>query len=76
LNVWIGHYECACYHPLLVFNQFDDLERCSLRAANVHSADGRDAVLRPVVARYQDKVPRIYFGADAAFAMQGVYEFL
>jgi hypothetical protein len=33
-------------------------------------------VLRPVVARYRDKVSRIYFRADAAFAMPGVYEFL
>jgi len=47
-----------------------------LRAGNVHSADGWDTVLRPVVARYQGKVSRIYFGADAAFAMPGVYEFL
>jgi hypothetical protein len=22
-----GHYECTCYHPLFVFNQFGDLER-------------------------------------------------
>ena len=76
MSVWNGHYECTCYHPLFVFNQFGDLERCSLRAGNVHSADGWDAVLRPVVARYQDKVSRIYFRADAAFAMPGVYEFL
>jgi hypothetical protein len=30
-SVWNGHYECTCYHPLFVFNQFGDLERCSLR---------------------------------------------
>jgi Transposase DDE domain group 1 len=76
LSVWNGHYECTCYHPLFVFNQFGDLERCSLRAGNVHSSDGWDAVLRPVVVRYQGKVSRIYFRADAAFAMPGVYEFL
>jgi len=59
-----------------VFNQFGDLERCALRAGNVHSADGWDDVLKPVVARYQGKVSRIYFRADAAFAMPEVYEFL
>src|SRR5215831_4533056 len=53
-----------------------DLERCALRAGNVHSADGWDDVLKPVVARYQGKVSRIYFRADAAFAMPEVYEFL
>jgi Transposase DDE domain group 1 len=59
-----------------VFNQFGDLERCGLRAGNVHSADGWDDVLKPVVVRYQGKVSRIYFRADAAFAMPEVYEFL
>src|SRR5262249_17612153 len=67
---------CTCYHPLFVFNQFGDLERCALRAGNVHSADGWDDVLKPVVARYRGKVSRIYFRADAAFAMPEVYEFL
>ena len=42
-----------------VFNQFGDLERCALRAGNVHSADGWDAVLKPIGARYQGKVSRI-----------------
>ena len=42
----------------------------------MHSADGWDGVLKPVVARYQGKLSRIYFRADAAFAMPEVYEFL
>ena len=75
-----GHYACTCYHPLFVFNQFGDLERCALRAGNVHSADGWDDVLKPVVARYQGKVSHAsifeYFRAGAAFAMPEVYEFL
>ena len=75
-SVWNGHYACTCYHPLFVFNQFGDLERCALRPGNVHSADGWDAVLKSVVARYQGKVSRIYFRADAAFANPEVYEFL
>src|SRR5271154_6623811 len=61
LGVCNGHYECTCYHPLFVFNQFGDLERCVLRPGNVHSADGWDATLKPVVMRYQGKVSRIYF---------------
>jgi hypothetical protein len=28
-----GHFGCTCYHPLFVFNQFGDLERCALRPA-------------------------------------------
>jgi hypothetical protein len=72
-----GHYECTCYHPLLfVFNQFGDLERCALRPGNVHSADGWESVLRPVVARYRGKVSRIYFRTDVGFANSQVYELL
>ena len=39
-SVWNGHYECTCYQPLFVSNQFGDLERYALRPGNVHSADG------------------------------------
>ena len=47
-----GHFGCTCYHPLFVFNQFGDLERCGLRPGNVHSAHEWRDVLEPVVARY------------------------
>src|ERR1700730_15974192 len=67
-SVWNCQYSCTCYHPLFVFNQFGDLERCSLRPGNVHSADGWQSVLTPVVERYKGKVSRIYFRADAGFA--------
>ncbi len=50
-----GHFACTCYHPLFVFNQFGDLERCALRSGNVHSAHGWKDVLEPVVARYRGK---------------------
>ena len=71
-----GHFGCTCYHPLFVFNQFGDLERCALRPGNVHSAhDWRD-VLAPVIARYRGKRLRRFFRGDAAFALPGIYEFL
>ena len=47
-----------------------------LRPGNVHSADGWQAVLDPVIARYRGKVSRVCFRADAAFAVPGVYEYL
>jgi Transposase DDE domain group 1 len=75
-SVWNGHYACTCYHPLFVFNQFGDLERCALRPGNVHSADGWKDVLESVGARYRGKFKRRYFRADAAFANPEVYEFL
>ena len=70
------HFGCTCYHPLFVFNQLGDLERCALRPGNVHSADGWRVVLEPVVARYRDTVKRLYFRGDAAFASPEIYEFL
>jgi hypothetical protein len=75
-SVWNGHFGCTCYHPLFVFNQFGDLERCVLRPGNVHSADDWESVLKPVVARYRSKGARISFRGDAAFAAPSVYEYL
>ena len=71
-----GHFGCTCYHPLFLFNQFGDLERCSLRPGNVHSADGWREVLEPVVKRYRERNLRRYFRGDAAFAAPDIYEFL
>ena len=71
-----GHFACTCYHPLFVFNQFGDLERCVLRPGHVHSAEGWRELLEPVVARYRDRASRRYFRADAAFAAPEVYEHL
>jgi hypothetical protein len=71
-----GHFGCTCYHPLFLFNQFGDLERCYLRPGNFHSADGWRAVLEPVVNRYKERSVRLYFRGDAAFASPDIYEFL
>jgi Transposase DDE domain group 1 len=75
-SAYNGHFGCTCYHPLFVFNQFGDLERCALRPGNVHSAESWRAVLEPVVVRYRGRVKRHYFRADAAFASPEVYSFL
>src|SRR5438067_4226739 len=75
-STYNGHFGCTCYHPLFVFNQLGDLERCALRPGNVHSGAGWRDVLEPVVARYQGTVKRRYFRGDAAFANPEIYEFL
>ena len=75
-SVYNGHFGCTCYHPLFVFNQFGDVERCVLRPGNVHSADGWRAALEPVISRYRGSVKRLYFRGDAAFANPEMYEFL
>ncbi len=75
-SAYNGHFACTCYHPLFVFNQFGDVERCALRAGNVHSADAWRPMLEPVIERYRDRDLRRYLRADAAFANPEVYEFL
>jgi hypothetical protein len=67
-SAYNGHFGCTCYHPLFVFNQLGDLERCALRSGNVHSAASWREVLEPVVARYRGTVKRCCFRGDAAFA--------
>jgi hypothetical protein len=37
-SAYNGHFRRTCYHPLFLFNQFGDLERCLLRPGNVHGA--------------------------------------
>jgi len=75
-SAYNGHFGCTCYHPLFVFNQLGDVERCALRSGNVHSADGWHVLLEPVVARYRGTVKRLYFRGDAAFANPEMYKFL
>lgn len=74
--VYNGHFRCKCYHPLFLFNQFGDLERCSLRPGNVHSADRWREVLEPVMARYKERGIQVYLRGDAAFASPDIYEYL
>src|SRR5215213_9049268 len=75
-SAWNGHFRCTCYHPLFVFNQFGDLERCALRPGNVHSADEWRSVLAPVIARYRERGCALHFRGDAGFAKPELYELL
>ena len=75
-SAWNGHFGCTCYHPLFLFNQFGDLERCLLRPGHVHSAEDWRLVLKPVIARYHDRGIDLYVRADAAFAKPEIYELL
>jgi hypothetical protein len=71
---WNGHFDCTCYHPNFLFNQFGMLERCALHHGNVHSADGWRDVLDPVIARYAERDIMRFFRADAAYAIPAIYE--
>jgi hypothetical protein len=71
-----GHFGCVCYHPLFLFNHFGDCEAATLRPGNVHSADGWQEVLDPIVVSYLIAAVRLLFRADAAFAKPEIYEYL
>ena len=71
-----GHFECVCYHPLFCFNQFGDCEGAVLRPGNVHSADGWEEFIEPIVERYLSMSVRLLFRADAAFAKPELYEYI
>jgi len=71
-----GHFECTCYHPLFLFNQFGDLERAMLRRGNHASAKFWRRVLLPVIERYRHlDIPK-FFRGDAAFANPALYRLL
>jgi hypothetical protein len=72
-SAWNGHFDCTCYYPNFLFNQFGMLERCVLRNGNVHSADGWRDVLAPVIARYAKRDIMCFFRADAAYAIPAIY---
>lgn len=77
---WNGHFQSKRLHPLFVFNQFGDLERCALRPGNVHSADDWEDVLKPVLTRYSNEarpsITRRRLRADAAFALSALFDLL
>lgn len=76
-SAYNGHFCCSCYHPLFVFNQHGDWERCSLRPENVHSADNWKAVLDPVLKRYRwAGLWCKYLRGDADFVIPELFEYL
>ena len=60
----------------LLFNREGDCLAAKLRPGNVHSADGWEEVLLPIIERYQARGQAVVFRADAAFAMPALYEAL
>jgi len=61
-----GHFECNCYHPLFLFNQLGDVERCMLRRGNHASAKYWRRVLLPVIERYRHlDIPKFFRGRVA-----------
>ncbi len=72
-SAYNGYFECTCYHPLFLFNQYGDLERAMLRRGNHNSAKFWRRVLLPVIERYRNRDIPKYFRGDAAFAIPALY---
>ena len=74
-SAYNGHFESVCYHPLFVFNPEGDCLAAKLRPGNVHSADGWEEVLLPIIDRYrtqgQTVVVRARRGVCAARPLRG-----
>ncbi len=75
-SAYNGHFESVCYHPLFVFNRDGDCLAATLRPGNVHSADGWEEVLLPVIDRSQAGGQTVVVRADAAFTLPALYEAL
>ncbi|UCG17258.1 MAG: IS1380 family transposase [Phycisphaerales bacterium] len=75
-SAYNGYFECTCYHPLFLFNQYGDLERAMLRRGNHASAKFWRRVLVPVIERYGDRDIPKYFRGGAAFAIPALYRLL
>ncbi len=59
-----------------VFNPEGDCLAAKLRPGNVHSADGWDEVLLPIIDQYRARGQTVVVRADAAFALPALYEAL
>ena len=75
-SAYNGHFESVCYHPLFVFNPGGDCLAAKLRPGNVHSAEGWNEVLLPVIDRCRAQGQSVVIRADAAFALPALYEAL
>ena len=75
-SAYNGHFESACYHPLLLFNGEGDCLAGKLRPGNVHSAEDWEEVVLPEIERQQGLGKEVVFRADAAFAKPEIYEAL
>ncbi len=54
------HFGCTCYHPLFLFNQFGDLERCECHLGNVGLDVGPDG---PDVENAHGSYPKVPSGS-------------
>jgi len=67
-SAYNGHFECTCYHPLLLFNREGDCLAAKLRPGNVHSAEGWEQLLLPEIERQHRQGKEVVFRATPPLA--------
>lgn len=66
-SVYNGHFGVRCYHPLVVsWDRGDYLGAC-LRAGNVHTAEGGQAFVMPILEWVMQQAVRVWLRMDAGF---------
>src|SRR5262245_43704126 len=75
-SAYNGHFESVYYHPLFVFNPEGACLAAKLRPGNVHSAEGWNEVLLPIIDRHRRRGKTVVVRADVAFARPEIYEAL
>jgi hypothetical protein len=70
-SAYNGHFESACYHPLLLFNREGDCLVAKLCPGNVQSAEDWEELLLPEIERQQELGKEVVFRAGAARGGEG-----
>lgn len=74
--VYNGHYHMTCMHPLHAVLDTGDLVGVQLRPGNVHTAEGVQSFLEPIVAKLQTVTPSLWVRVDAGFASGDLFDWL
>ena len=66
-SAWNGHYDMRCYHPLVVSWDRGDYLGARLRPGNVHTAEGGQNFVLPILAWARAHAVRVCLRMDAGF---------
>ncbi len=64
---WNGHYGVRCYHPLVVRSAWGDYLGAKLREGKVHTADGGQEFVLPILRWVSRYAERVWLRIDAGF---------
>lgn len=73
-SAYNGYYHMRCFHPIVVFlADTGDIIGAQLRAGNVHTANGVQDFLFPIITQFEEKVGSVTIvRGDAGFPEEGL----